>query len=171
MDRPGDDPRPHHHRRQCRHAPGSLHEGRRHRSSRPCLGLGRGRDDRRPDSHSRQRRRTNRRRLSRKSLGNARGRHCHRWVGRHGSRHADEARSDRDQRSGARFRRFANERWNDFSVERGRDSHRRLDDPRHDRLHVAASAPADFFLCLRLSSHVHADLHEVSPISRPAGSL
>ena len=72
VDRPRHDARPHHHRRQRRHAPRRLHEGRRDRGDRQRLGLGRRRDDRRPDPRPRQRRRPGRRGLSRQPRGDER---------------------------------------------------------------------------------------------------
>ena len=55
-------------------------------------------------------------------------------LGRHRSRHADETRHHRGQRPGARLRRLADEGRHHLPDGRRRDSHRRLDGPRHDRL-------------------------------------
>ena len=65
VDRPGYEPRPHQHCRQRRHASWRLHEGRNDRSVRKRLRLGRRRDVGRIHPDCRQRRRTDRCRLSR----------------------------------------------------------------------------------------------------------
>ena len=154
MDRPRHDPGPHHHRRQRRHAPRGVHDGRRHRSLRKCLGLGGHRDVRGTYPNSRKRRRTNRGSLPGKSRWDEGRDHSHRGHGWPRSRDADEAGNHRRRRHGEGLRGPGDERRDYRSTWRSRDSDRRLDDARHDRLIEADSSVAE----LHVLVHVHSDV-------------
>ena len=94
----------------------------------------------RPDPRSRQRRRPGRGGLPRQPGGHEGRHHPHRRHGGPGSRHAHATGDHRRRRPGARLRRPADEGRHHLPARRGRDPHRRLDGPRHDRLPGPASA-------------------------------